>query len=68
MISLIEYVPDNHIAAKFEKLVSEALDKADNYLFGTWIQNHRLAAEPFSAEKYYTYCDCGNYMETWVKS
>ena len=54
-------------AESFEKLVTEALDKAGKYLFGTWLPNHQLASEPFSAEKYYTNCDYGNCMEIWVK-
>ena len=54
-------------AESFEKLVTEALDKAVKYLFGTWLPNHQLTAEPFSAEKYYLNCDCRNYMEIWAK-
>lgn len=54
-------------AENFEKLVTEALDKANKYLFGTWLSNQQLTSEPFSAEKYYTDCDCGNVMEIWVK-
>ncbi|MCI6139016.1 MAG: AraC family transcriptional regulator [Clostridiaceae bacterium] len=54
-------------AEDFEKLVTEALDKAGKYFFGTWLPNHCLTFEPFSAEKYYTDCDCGNCMEIWVK-
>lgn len=54
-------------AESFEKLVTEALDKAVKYLFGTWLPNHQLTTEPFSAEKYYLNCDCRNYMEIWVK-
>lgn len=62
-----DYIVCKIEAENFEKLVTEALDKAGKYLFGTWLPNHQLATEPFSAEKYYTNCDCGNSMEIWVK-
>lgn len=51
----------------FEKLVSEALIKANKYLFETWIPNHQLMVEPFSAEKYYLNCDDRYRMEIWLK-
>lgn len=53
-------------AESFENLVTEALDKAGKYLFGTWLPNHQLATRPFSAEKYYTNCDYGSCVEIWV--
>lgn len=62
-----DYIVCKIEAENFEKLVTEALDKAGKYLFGTWLPNHQLTSEPFSAEKYYTNCDYGNYMEIWVK-
>ncbi|MCI8492745.1 AraC family transcriptional regulator [Anaerotruncus sp.] len=55
-------------AENFAELVTQALDKANKYLFETWLPSHKLTIEPFSAEKYYVNCDCGNYMEIWVKS
>lgn len=62
-----DYIVCKIEAKSFEKLVTEALDKAGKYLFDTWLPNHQLTSEPFSAEKYYTNCDCGNCMEIWVK-
>ena len=44
-----------------------ALDQASKYLFGTWLQHHSLATEPFSAEKYYRDAEDMAYMEIWVK-
>ena len=62
-----EYIVCKIEAESFEKLVSEALDKAGKYLFDTWLPKHHLTSEPFSAEKYYTNSECGCYMEIWVK-
>lgn len=55
-------------AEDFTKLVTEALDKAVKYLFSTWLQNHQIITESFSAEKYYMNYEYGSYMELWVKS
>lgn len=62
-----DYIVCKIEAESFEKLVTEALDKAGKYLLGTWLPNHQLTSEPFSVEKYYTNCDYGNCMEIWVK-
>lgn len=66
-LSLGEYIVCNIEAESFEKLVTEALNKANKYLFETWLPNHKLRVEPFSAEKYYLNCDCRNRMEIWLK-
>ncbi len=63
-----DYIVCRIEAENFEKLVTEALDKAGKYLFGTWLPNHQLTSEPFSAEKYDRNCDCGNSVEIWVKA
>lgn len=62
-----DYIVCKIEAENFENLVTEALDKAGKYLFGTWLPNHQLTTERFSAERYYTDCDYGNCMELWVK-
>lgn len=62
-----EYIVCKIEAVSFEMLVTEALDKAGKYLFGTWLPNHQLTSEPFSAEKYYTNCNYGACMEIWIK-
>ena len=61
-----DYIVCKIEAESFENLVTEALDKAGKYLFGTWLPNHQLTTKPFSAEKYYTNYDNGNCMEIWV--
>ena len=62
-----EYIVCKIEAEKFEDLVTVALDQASKYLFGTWLQHHSLATEPFSAEKYYRDAEDMAYMEIWVK-
>lgn len=62
-----DYIVCKIEAESFENLVTMALDQANNYLFGTWLPNHQLSTEPFSAEKYYINCDEGNCMEIWVR-
>ncbi|WP_291651757.1 AraC family transcriptional regulator [Clostridium sp.] len=66
-LPLGEYIVCNIEAESFEKLVTDALNKANKYLFQTWLPNHQLMVEPFSAEKYYLNCDCINRMEIWLK-
>lgn len=66
-LPLGEYIVCDIEAESFEKLVSEALIKANKYLFETWITNHQLMVEPFSAEKYYLNCDDRYRMEIWLK-
>lgn len=61
-----DYIVCKIEAESFENLVTEALDKAGKYLFGSWLPNHHINTEPFSAEKYYTNCDYGNCMEIWI--
>ena len=62
-----EYIVCRVEAENFENLVTVALDQASKYLFGTWLQHHSLATEPFSAEKYYRDAEDMAYMEIWVK-
>lgn len=61
-----DYIVCRIEAENFEKLVTEALYKANKYLFETWLPNHQITTKPFSAEKYFIDSDCGNYMEIWV--
>ena len=62
-----EYIVCKIEAEKFEDLVTSALDKANKYLFSTWLPHHNLTTEPFSAEKYYRDTEGMAYMEIWVK-
>ena len=66
-LSAGEYIVCRVEAENFENLVTVALDQASKYLFGTWLQHHSLATEPFSAEKYYRDAEDMAYMEIWVK-
>ena len=66
-LSAGEYIVCRVEAENFENLVTVALDQASKYLFGTWLQHHSLATEPFSAEKYYRDAEDMTYMEIWVK-
>ncbi|MBS4535221.1 AraC family transcriptional regulator [Clostridium sp. D2Q-14] len=61
-----EYIVCSIEAETFEELVTTALDQANKYLFGTWLKNHSLVTQSFSAEKYYKGKANENYMEIWV--
>ncbi|CFX13551.1 Transcription regulator HTH, AraC-type [Syntrophomonas zehnderi OL-4] len=61
-----DYIVCSLEAESQTELVTSALDKAMNYLFSTWLPNHKLTAQPFSAEKYYKKTPDGFYMEIWV--
>lgn len=62
-----EYIVCSLEAENFTELITCALGKAMNYLFSIWLPNHKLTAQPFSAEKYYkTTASEGVFMEIWV--
>jgi len=61
-----EYIVCSLAAETFTELTTSALDKAMNYLFRTWLPNHKLITQPFSAEKYYKATPDGVSMEIWV--
>ncbi len=61
-----EYVVCSFEAENFNELTTSALDKAMNYLFGTWLPNRGLTTQPFSVEKYYKTTTDAAYMEIWV--
>lgn len=61
-----EYIVCKIEAESFEELVTTALNQANKYLFETWLKQHEIITQPFSAEKYMignkeVYC-----MEVWV--
>lgn len=62
-----DYIVCRIEAASFQELVTDALDTAHKYLFGTWMPNHGLSSEPFSAEKYFSEDREGTSMEIWIK-
>jgi len=61
-----EYIVCSLEAENYTELVTSALNKAMNYLFNTWLPNHKLTAQPFSAEKYGTSAPDSASMEIWV--
>lgn len=61
-----EYVVCRIEAESFEELVTTALNQANNYLFETWLPNHKLITKPFMAEKYYKESAEFSYMEIWA--
>lgn len=58
-----EYVVCSFEAEDEEQLRFSALDKAMKYLLETWLVNHKLMIQPFSAEKYTGAAS----MELWVQ-
>lgn len=62
-----EYVVCTFEAENFEALVMDALYKAQQYLYGTWLQRHMLQTEAFCAERYASYTPETTGMEIWLK-
>lgn len=61
-----EYVVCTFEAENFEALVTDALYKAQQYLFGVWLPNHGLGSQPFCAERYASHDKNTTLMEIWV--
>ena len=61
------YVVCSFEAENFYLLVTNALNKARDYMFGVWLPNHKLASEPFMAEIYYETTPEASRMEIWLK-
>lgn len=57
-----EYVVCCIEAETMEEWRFSALDKIMKYLLGTWLTNHKMMIQPFSAEKYIGEA----YLEIWV--
>lgn len=62
-----EYIVCTFEAETFEALVMDALYKAQQYLFGTWLPCHNLQTEPFCAERYASHTPQTTSMEVWLK-
>lgn len=62
-----EYIVCTFEAEDFEHLVTDALYKAQNYVFQTWLPNHKLSSEPFAVERYESHSPDTTFMEVWVK-
>ena len=61
-----EYIVCSLDAESYTELVSSALGKAMNYLFGIWLPKHKLSSQPFSVEKYFSTNTDDACMEIWV--
>lgn len=81
-VSSIDYTPTdftewhmpigNYVICSFEaedfyQLVTNALNKARDYMFGVWMPNHNLISELFMAELYYDTTPEASKMEIWLK-
>lgn len=62
-----EYLVCSFEAENFEALVMDALYKAQQYLFSTWLPNHQLSTAPFCAERYQSHGPQTTQMELWMK-
>ena len=62
-----EYIVCSFEAENFEALVMDALYKAQQYFYGTWIPKHKLQTEPFCAERYADHSPETGSMEIWAK-
>lgn len=67
VLPLGDYVVCTFEAENFEALVMDALYKAQQYLFGTWLPSHKLQTEPFCAERYASHTPQTTSMEIWLK-
>ena len=63
-----DYVVCAFEAENFYHLTTNALNKANDYLFGVWLPNHNVTIEPFAAELYGDTSSEGTSMELWVKT
>ncbi len=56
-----------YIVCSFEALVMDALYKAQQYVYNTWLPNHKLQTETFCAERYASHSPKTTSMEIWLK-
>lgn len=62
-----EYIVCSFEAENFEALVMDALYKAQQYIYNTWLPNHKLQTEAFCAERYASHSPKTTSMELWLK-
>ena len=62
-----EYLVCSFEAENFEALVMDALYKAQQYIYNTWLPNHKLLTEPFCIERYKSHSPNTTSMEIWLK-
>jgi len=63
-----EYIVCTFEAENFEALVMDVLYKAQQYLYNTWLPNHKLQTEAFCAERYASHTPETTSMEVWLKT
>lgn len=66
-LPLGEYIVCSFEAENFEALVMDALYKALQYVYNTWLPNHKLRTEAFCAERYASHSPKTTSMEIWLK-
>jgi AraC family transcriptional regulator len=62
-----EYIVCTLEAENFEALVMDTLYKAQQYIYNTWLPNHKLQTEAFCAERYESHSPQTKSMEIWLK-
>lgn len=62
-----DYIVCTFEAENFQTLVMNVLYKVEQYLYGTWLPNHKLQTEPFCAERYESHTLQTTSMEVWLK-
>ncbi len=62
-----EYIVCSFEAENFEALVMDALYKAQQYIYTTWLPRHNLLTDAFCAERYASHSPETKCMEIWLK-
>lgn len=62
-----DYIVCSFEAENFDALVMDALYKAQQYIYNTWLPNHKLLTEAFCAERYASHSSETTSMEIWLK-
>ena len=62
-----KYVVCSFEAENFEALVMDALYKAQQYVYNTWLPKHNLQTDVFCAERYASHSPDTTSMEIWLK-
>lgn len=62
-----EYIICSFEAENFEALVMDALYNAQQYIYNTWLPNHKLQTAAFCAERYASHSPETTRMEIWLK-
>ncbi|MCW6074968.1 AraC family transcriptional regulator [Clostridium sporogenes] len=62
-----DYVVCSFEAENFHLLTTNALDKAVQYMYSTWLPKNKLTTDAFMAELYFDTNEDAVYMEIWLK-